>query len=171
MQWSWKVVDRKGLQWTRGSKTGIKARSLSRDSLLGKESTREEQNKITFNLTYYPDFQNVKKILAELHRLLTPDVVHKTVFRNVPTIDFKNDRSPKDHLVWAVLPKTDGEGRSKPCGRKKRFCEVCKSVDDSHFKRRDTDETFNILKGPLDYNSNTSFIYLNVNNVNIAFPM
>ena len=27
-------------------------------------NTREEQNKITFDLTYYPVFQNVKKILA-----------------------------------------------------------------------------------------------------------
>ena len=37
---------------------------------------------------------------------------------------------------------------------------VCKSVNDtSHLKRRDTDETFNILKGPLDCNSN-HVIYL-----------
>ena len=138
----------------------LRARSFSRDSLLDRESTREEQNKITFNLTYYPAFQNVKKILAELHLLLTPDVAHKTVFTNVPTIGFKNDRSLKDHLVRAVLPKIDAEGRSKPCGGKKRSCEVCKSVNDtSHFKRRDTDKTFNILKGPLDCNSN-HVIYL-----------
>ena len=39
-------------------------------------------------------------------------------------------------------------------------CEVCKSVDDTpHFKRTDTDETFNILKEPLDCNSN-HVIYL-----------
>ena len=86
--------------------------------------------------------------------MLTPDVGHKAVFTNVPIIGFKNDRSLKDHLVWAVLPKVDAEGRSKPCGRKKRSCEVCKSVNDtSHFKKRDTNETFNILKGPLDCNS------------------
>ena len=133
----------------------LRARSFSRDSLLDKESTRDEQNKITFNLTYYPAFQNVKKILGELHTLLTPDVAHKTVFTNVPTIGFKNDRSLKDHLVRAVLPNIDAEGRSKPCGVKKRSCKVCKSVNDtSHFKRRDTGETFNILKGPLDCNSN-----------------
>ena len=138
----------------------LRARSFSRDSLLDKESTRDEQNKITFNLTYYPAFQNVKKILAELHLLLTPDVAHKTVFTNVPTIGFKNDRSLKDHLVRAVLPNIDAEGRSKPCGGKKRSCEVCKSVNDtSHFKRRDTGETFDILKGPLDCNSN-HVIYL-----------
>ena len=42
----------------------------------------------------------------------------------------------------------------------KRSCEVCKSVNDtSHFKTRDTDETFNILKGSLDCNSN-HVIYL-----------
>ena len=76
----------------------------------------EEQNKITRNLTYYTFFQNVKKILARLHFLLTPDVAHKTFFKNVPIIRFKNDRSLKDHLARAVLPKVDPEGRSKPRG-------------------------------------------------------
>ena len=150
----------RGYSEREGRKQALRERSFSRDSLLDRESTRDEQNKINFNLTYYPAFQNVKKILAELHLLLTPDVAHKTVFINVPTIGFKNDRSLKDHLVWAVLPNIHAEGRSKPCGGKKRSCEVCKSVNDtSHFKRRDADETFNILKGPLDCNSN-HVIYL-----------
>ena len=92
--------------------------------------------------------------------MLTPDVAHETVFTNVPTIGFKNVRSLKDHLVRAVLPNIYAEGRSKPCGWEKRSCEVCKSVNDtSHFKRRDPDEPFNILKGPLDCNSN-HVIYL-----------
>ena len=39
-------------------------------------------------------------------------------------------------------------------GGEKPSCEVCKSINDtSHFKRSDTDKTFNILKGPLDCNS------------------
>ena len=42
----------------------LRARGFSRDSILHRENIREEQNKITFNLTYYPVFQNVKKILA-----------------------------------------------------------------------------------------------------------
>ena len=92
--------------------------------------------------------------------MLTPDDAHKAVFTNVPIIDFKNDRSLKDHHVRAVLPKVDLEGRSKPFGGEKRSCEVCKSVNDtSHFKRTDTNETFNILKGPLACNSN-HVIYL-----------
>ena len=79
------------------------------------ENTREEQNKITFNLTYYPAaFQNVKNVLAELHLLLIPDDIHNAVFTSVPIIGFKNDRSLKDHLVRAVLPKVDLEGTSKP---------------------------------------------------------
>ena len=44
----------------------------------------------------------LKKILAKLHLLLTPDVAHKAVFTNVPLIGFKNDRSLEDHLARAV---------------------------------------------------------------------
>ena len=99
----------------------LRARGFSRDSLLDRENTREEQNKITFNLSYYPVFYNVKKILAELHFLLTPDVVHKAIFTNVPMIGFKNGRSLKDPLVRAVLPKVDAEGRCKPCVGEETF--------------------------------------------------
>ena len=103
--------------------------------------------------------------------MLTPDVAHQAVFTNVPIIDFKNDRSLKDHLVRAVLPKVDAEGRSKPCGGKKRSCEIYKSVNDnSHFKRRDTNETFNILKGPLDFNSNHVIYLLECKQCQYHFP-
>ena len=56
--------------------------------------------------------------------------------------------------------KVDTKRRSKPCGGKERSCKVRKSVNDtSHFKRRDTKETFKILKGLLDCKSN-HVIYL-----------
>ena len=133
----------------------LRARDFLRDSLLDRENTREEQIKITFNLTYCPVFQNVKKMLAELHLFVTPDDAHKTVFAHVPIISFKNDSSLKNHLVRTVLPNIEAEGRPKLCRWKKHSCEVSKSINStSHFKRRDTDETFNILKRPLDYNSN-----------------
>ena len=70
----------------------LRARGFSKDSLLDRENTSEEQNKITFNVTYYSVFQNLKKILSELHLLLTPNVTHKTVFTNVSIIRFQ--RSP-----------------------------------------------------------------------------
>ena len=122
----------------------LRARSFSIDSLLDRENTREVQNRITFNLTYYPVAKNFKKVLAELHLFLTPDVAHKVVFTNMPIIDFKNDRSLKDNLVLAVLPKHDVEDRSKSCG----------GSGERNVKRRGINETFNILKGPLDCNSN-----------------
>ena len=58
--------------------------------------------------------------------------------------------------MFELLSKVEAEDRSKPCGQgKKRSCKVCKSVDDtSHFKRRNTDQTFGIQKGLLDCNSN-----------------
>ena len=120
------------------------------------ENTREEQNKVTPNVTCYPVFLNVKKILAELHLLLTPDVAHKIVFTNVPIIDFKNDRSLNDLLVRAVLSKVDPSrmGGGGAVGSK-RSCEVFKSIKDTFlFKMTGTDETFDILTGLLDCNSN-----------------
>ena len=122
---------------------------------MDRENAIEEQNKITFDLTYYPIFQNLKKkIFTELHLLLIFDVAHKTFFKNMQIITFKNDTSLKGQLFWALLPKVDAEGRSKPFGKKKRPCEVCNSVNGTfHFKKRDTDENFNMLKGPLDCNS------------------
>ena len=111
------------------------------------------------------------KKIAELQLLFIPDVAHISVFTNIPIIGFKNDMSIKNHFLCSVLPKADAEGRSKPCGEKKHSCEVCRSVNDtSHFKRRGTFETFNVMKGPLDCNSN-HFIYLNVSHVSIAFLM
>ena len=83
----------------------LSARGFSRDSLLDRENTREEQSKITFNLTYYPVFHNAKNISAELQLLLTPDDAHKAVFTKVPIIGFKNDRSFKDHIFGLCCSK------------------------------------------------------------------
>ena len=82
-------------------------------------------------LTYYPAFRDVRKILKELHLLLTPDKAHKKVFSEVPITGFKNAKSLKAHLVRAVLRQLDREGRSKPCEGVNRSCEVCESVKDT----------------------------------------
>ena len=47
------------------------------ESLLEKVKSESDQNKLTFNITYYPVFQNVRNILQELKILLTPDKEHK----------------------------------------------------------------------------------------------
>ena len=88
--------------------------------------------------------------------MLTADVAHKAVFTNVPISGFKNDKVSKI-TMFELLPKVEAEGISKPCVcvGGERSCEVCKSVDNtSHFKRRNTNQTFGIQKGLLDCNSN-----------------
>lgn len=93
--------------------------------------TQQEKTQITFNLTFYPFFKNVRKILKELHLLLTPEQLHKTVFSEVAIIGFKNAKSLKDQLVRTGLPQLDTAIYIKALSK----------------------ETFNILKGLLDCNS------------------
>ena len=56
----------------------LKARGESRDSLLERGNTKTSDSKLTFNITYYPAFQNVRSILEELQILLAPDKEHKS---------------------------------------------------------------------------------------------
>ena len=58
----------------------LKARGVSRNSFLEWENTRTPESKLTFNITYYPAFQNTRSILQELQILLVPDIEHKKVF-------------------------------------------------------------------------------------------
>ena len=46
---------------------------MPRYELLEKECNHQEENKLTFNIKYYPAFQNTKTILEELQILLDPD--------------------------------------------------------------------------------------------------
>ena len=85
-----------------------------------------------------------------------PDQAHKKVFSEVTITGFINAKSLKDHLVKFVLPQLNRQGRSKPCEVANRSCEVCDSVQDTtKCKNAESEETFNILKGPLDCNSNS----------------
>ena len=57
----------------------LKARGESRDSLLERGNTKTSDSKLTFNITYYPAFQNVRSILEELQILLAPDKEHEKI--------------------------------------------------------------------------------------------
>ena len=58
----------------------LRGRAFCRDDLLNRERILQEKSQVTFNLAYYPVFKDVRKILKELHILLTPDQAHKKVF-------------------------------------------------------------------------------------------
>ena len=92
---------------------------------------------MTLNLTYHPAFLQLKKILQEIHILLTPDLEHRNVFDQVPIVGFKKGRSLKDILVRAKLPNVEkSEGGCGPCGSEKcRVCNVIKTTD--HFSDAD----------------------------------
>ena len=70
----------------------LRAREHSRKELLEREKTETSEPKLTFNITYYLVFQNVRNILQELHLLLAPDKEHKKVFPDVPVVGFRNGK-------------------------------------------------------------------------------
>ena len=100
---------------------------------------------VTFNITYYPVFKNIRTVWEELHILLAPDEQHRKVFTNIPRIGYKNGKSLKDHLVRSVLPKIDVAGNSGPCSGKRPPCELCKLMKKSSaFKKWNSDEAYHI---------------------------
>ena len=65
----------------------------------------------------------------------------------------------------------DREGRSKPCEVVDRPCEVCQSVKGTtKLKKSESEETFNILKGPLDCNSNNMICLFECKKCQFKFP-
>ena len=108
--------------------------------MLEKECNHQEENKLAFNVTYFPAFQNTKTILEELQILLAPDTEHQKVFPNVRIVGFWHGKSLEDHLVRASLPILNNTLGSDPCG--KRNCQVCQFiVNIDTFSPITTDET------------------------------
>ena len=136
----------------------LRAREHSRNDLLERKKQHMSGQKLTFNITYYPTFQNVRAIMEELHILLTPNKEHKKVFPNVLVIGFRNGKSLKDFLVRATLPKINASGRYEPC--RKKTCLVCDSISTvTTFTTEACQETFKIQSGPLTCDSE-KVIYL-----------
>ena len=105
--------------------------------------SESNQNKLTFNITYYPAFQNVRNILQELYILLTPDKEQKKVFQDIPFVAFRNGKSLKDQFVRWKLPNVEVTGRSKSYG--KGNCQVCDFICDiDTFSTKTFGETFKV---------------------------
>ena len=54
----------------------LRARENSRESVIEKVRSESNQKKLTFNISYYPVFQNIRNILDKLKVLLTPYQEH-----------------------------------------------------------------------------------------------
>ena len=120
------------------------------------------ERKLTFNITYYPAFKNVKIIMDELHILLTSNKEHKNVFAEFRNAGFQNGKSLLDFLVRAKLSKLEESARCEPCW--KRTCLDCDSIGSSTtFTTEAHQETFTIQKGPLNFDSEKVFYLLKCN--------
>ena len=104
----------------------LKVREHSRKDLLEREKTEISEPKLTFNITYYLVFQNIRNTLQESHLLLVRYKEHNNLFPDVTVAGFCNAKSLKDYLVKAALPKANETGRCKLCGNK--TCLVCNSI-------------------------------------------
>ena len=58
----------------------LSAQEHSRKDLLEREKVETSEPKLTFNITYYPVFQNIRNILQERQLLLAPAKEHKKYF-------------------------------------------------------------------------------------------
>ena len=74
-------------------KQRLRAPEHSRNDLLEREKQHMSEQKLTFNITYYPTFQNVRAIMKELHILLTPNKKYEKVFPKVPVRGFRMARA------------------------------------------------------------------------------
>ena len=70
-------------------------REHSRIDLLEIEKPQASEQKLTFSITYFAAFPNVRAITEELHILLNLNKEHKKAFPNVPVIGFRNGKSLK----------------------------------------------------------------------------
>ena len=130
----------------------LRARKHSRVSLLEKVKSESYQKKLTFNITYYPVFQNVKNILQDLHNLIIPDLENQKDIQDIPAVGFRNGKSLKDHLVRVKLPNVEITGRSESCG--KENCQVCDFRGNTDtFTLKACAETFKTQCGILHCNS------------------
>ena len=91
----------------------------------------QNDNRVAFNIKYYPIFKNIRNISEELHISLAPDGKHKNVFAGIPRICFKNGKSLKDHFIRSVLPKVevaDNSGQSDGKWPPGKLCRLIKET-------------------------------------------
>ena len=135
----------------------LQARGHKRNELLDKEKNIRE-NKLTFNLTFHPAFQNIYKILHKTQIILACDREHQSVFRNIPTVGFRRGKSLKDMLVRAKVPEIS-KGIGESCGCSGGRCGVCPYIKNTSEFFSKSGRKYTIRTNKLNCNS-TNVVYL-----------
>ena len=105
MQWLTEGLLERGYSEKMVCKEILRARAIPREVLLEKANNQEKQNKITFNITYHPVFQDVRKILEKLHVILASDDGHKKVFSDGPMTGLKVNKNLKRTLGKVIITR------------------------------------------------------------------
>ena len=86
----------------------LKPRTHKRKNLLNNMKDKRNDCQLVFNITYYPNFSNLKDTMSFLHLFQTPDQEHQKAFHKVPIISFQRAKGLKDILVRAKVQKMKG---------------------------------------------------------------
>ena len=94
--------------------------------------------------------------MTRIHLLLTPDNEHNKLFRDIPIIGFRRDKSLKDILVRAKIPQIKNKVWCGHC--KGPRCEICKHiVPTRNFTSSTTKRTYEIRPNNIDCRSKNVF--------------
>ena len=108
----------------------LNARKLKKAEILNKPKDKIKEKRLVLNVTYHPAFSKFKKVMSNIHILLTPDQEHNRVFKEVPIIGFRRAKSLKDLLVRAKVPPLyKKEGSCGPCNKPR--CKICPRITKS----------------------------------------
>ena len=108
----------------------LNARKLKKAEILNKPKDKIKEKRLVLNVTYHPAFSKLKKVMSNIHILLTPDQEHNRVFKEVPIIGFRRAKSLKDLLVRAKVPPLyKKEGSCGPCNKPR--CKMCPRITKS----------------------------------------
>ena len=108
----------------------LNARNLKKAEILNKPKDKIKEKRLVLNVTYHPAFSKLKKVMSNIHILLTPDQEHNRVFKEVPIIGFRRAKSLKNLLVRAKVPPLyKKEGSCGPCNKPR--CKMCPRITKS----------------------------------------
>ena len=83
----------------------------SRKNPLERKNPDTSEQKLTFNMTYYPTFPSFRDVLRKLRSLLAPDKEHKKVFPDVLVGGIYDGENCKGYVIRAVSLKINEIGR------------------------------------------------------------
>ena len=98
----------------------IKARAISRETLLNNERNPQVEDRVVLTLTYHPLLRDFQKVLNEVQILLTPNKEHKTVFGEKPPMN-----------GWRKARTLADPKESKSVESNSKRCQLCQYIEET----------------------------------------